>query len=206
MRPGLAAEIRIRRPPSLVIGDAGGRRGGPAVVAVEEFVAPWQSLVLDQQPADVVLRLLSSGCLVERFMGDHAGGCQRSQGLLDVGLFDPGDTAVRAGHRLEGRGQWRELVGDRASCGAGEQIVDEGAQRAAPATALGMELGFGAADTTSRRRRGWPTSSSRPTSSATSTASTRSTGPGCPPRTDLASLSATADPAVPVSARPEAAP
>ncbi|MER7244649.1 hypothetical protein [Kribbella sp. NPDC000426] len=127
------------------VGRALDRCSRPGTESAEQLVALRQRAVLDKQPADVGLRLLPAGDLVEQFVRELAGGRDGTQGLLDVGLSDPGDAAVRSSHRLESVGQRLQLLRDHAGGGVGQQVVDQVAERAAPASAFGAELGFGAA-------------------------------------------------------------
>lgn len=115
------------------------RLGRPDLEPAEQFVAWRQRAVLDKQATDVGLRLLSCGDLVKQFVRELVGRGQGAQSLFDVRLSDRGNSAVRPSHLLERAGQRHQLIGDRARLGIGQQLVDQVAERAAPASAFHLE-------------------------------------------------------------------
>lgn len=119
--------------------------GRPLVVADGELVAPGQGAVLDQQTADVGVGAVRSWQVVQFVVGDRRRRREIFEEGGDVGLSDPGHSAVGSLHRFQCSGYRAQLGGHHARAGIDEQLIDEHCEFARPALGAAVELVLGAA-------------------------------------------------------------
>jgi len=116
----------------------------PGGVPGEQFVAAWQRAVLDEEAADVVPGA-GGGQGVEGLVADGGGDGEVGEEGGDVGLVDPGQSAVGPVHGAQRRRYGHERGVHRRGVGVGEEPLHGHREHAAPAAAAVVEFVLGAA-------------------------------------------------------------